>query len=704
MSSNKKDISGRAYLIYFGFVIVMLVVLFKTISIQFEGGKPVFLTSTDGDAKIPTRTVKRTPRRGQILDVNYTPLVTSISFYDIHLDPKVIDEKIFDEQISDLCAELEKLYPRKTAREYETYIREGRAKGSRYLLIKKRATNEERKKLHAMPIFKLGRLKGGIIDNEETIMRKRPHGELMKRTLGYVKEIDGKVIKVGIEGAFDSYLKGVEGEEIEQKISTGWKKIGPITKEAVEGANVVTTIDKEIQEVAHSELLRQLKDQAARNGCVVVMEVTTGYIKAIVNLRRDKNGNYNEVYNQAIGVKEVPGSTFKLASLMAVLEDEKVNIADIVNAKGVYTFYNHKLEDSNHGYGYGKITIQQAFEKSSNVFAHIINEAYKNEPEVFIERLKSFGVADTLNISLRGEPLPTLYEPGTKNWSGISLPWMAIGYEVQQTPLQTLTLYNAVANNGAMVKPQFVKEIKRGNDIIKTFPPIIVKDKICSDKTLKDVQLCLEGVVKRGTGSSLKSAFFDIAGKTGTALLLNDDLRYGKAGERQYQASFVGYFPAQDPIYSCIVVISAPSKEIYGATVSGTVFTAIANKVYASSLKYHEPVNSGGKKKNRLPESKDGNRYDLITSYKALDIPFSSATSAKWVHTNNAGNSIKVSKRNVRKASVPDVMGMTAKDAVFLIENTGMVANIKGYGKVVKQSINPGSAITRGVIVELTLE
>lgn len=704
MDNNKKAISGRAYLIYFGFVIIMLVVLFKTVSIQFEGGKPVFLTSTDGDAKMPTRTVKRTPRRGQILDANYTPLVTSISFYDIHLDPKVIDKKIFDEQITDLCIELSKLFPAKTAREYESYIREGRQKGSRYLLIKKRATNEERKKLHTMPIFKLGRLKGGIIDNEETIMRKRPHGELMKRTLGYVREIDGKVKKVGIEGAFDSYLKGVEGEEIEQKISTGWKKIGPITKEAVEGANVVTTIDKEIQEVAHSELLRQLKDQDARNGCVIVMEVETGYIKAIVNLRRDKKGNYNEAYNQAIGIKEVPGSTFKLASLMAALEDEKVSVSDIVNAKGVYTFYKHKLRDSNHGHGYGEITIQQAFEKSSNVFSHIINEAYKDEPEVFIERLKSFGLADTLDIGLRGEPSPTLYEPGTKNWSGISLPWMSIGYEVQQTPLQTLNLYNTVANNGVMVKPQFVKEIKRGNDILKTFPPVIVKNKVCSDKTLKDLQSCLEGVVKRGTGASLKSAFFDIAGKTGTALVLNDDLRYGKNGEKKYQASFVGYFPAQEPIYSCIVVVSAPSKEIYGATVSGTVFTAIANKVYASSLKYHKPVNSGKKHRALLPQSKDGNRYDLLKSFKALNVPFSSTTSAQWARTVNSGNSIKVSKRNVNNTSVPDVLGMTAKDAVFLIENSGMTANIKGYGKVVKQSINPGSTITRGVVVELTLE
>ena len=514
MTTEKKDIYLRAYLIYFGFVILMLIVIIKTISIQFGNGTPVYTSSSETGENMPTRVTKRTPRRGQILDANYTPLVTSVSFYDIHMDPTVIKDKLFDKEISNLCTELAELFPSKTAHEYEVYIKKGRTKKRRYLLLKKKASNAERKKLHLMPIFKEGRFKGGLIDNEETIIRKRPHGELLKRTLGYVREIDGKTSRVGIEGAFDTYLKGEEGEQVEQKISTGWKKIGPITKEAVEGASVITTIDKEIQEVAHSELLRQLKNQEAKNGCAIVMDVKTGQVKAIVNLKRDKNGNYNEAYNQAIGTKEVPGSTFKLASLMALLEDGKVKIDNIVDAKGVYRFYSDKLEDSHHG-GYGLITIQQAFEKSSNVFSQIVNDAYKREPQSYINRLKGFGLADSLGIELKGEPKPTLYEPGMKSWSGISLPWMAIGYEVQQTPLQTLTFYNAVANNGTLVRPQFVKEIIRENELIKTFPPVIIKDKICSENTLNILKSCLEGVVKRGTGSALKSAYFDIAGKNG---------------------------------------------------------------------------------------------------------------------------------------------------------------------------------------------
>lgn len=702
--SKRKDIFWRAYLIYFGFVIVMLVVLFKTISLQVNHVDTTFVSSNDGQEKMLTRTVKRTPRRGQILDANYTPLLTSVSFYDIHMDPTVVDNDVFATEISALSRELAKMYRDRSAHEWDVYLRAERAKGSRYVLIHKMVTSEERKRLRAMPIFKLGRLKGGIIDNEETIVRKLPHGELLRRTLGYVKKLDnGKVLKVGIEGAFDEYLRGEEGEEIEQLIASGWKKIGPVTKEPVEGANVVTTIDKEIQEVAHSELLNQLTHQEARNGCVIVMEVNTGYVKAIVNLSKADDGNYYEMYNQAIGIKEVPGSTFKLASLMAALEDGKVNIHDKVNASGVYKFYNRKLEDSNHGYGYGEITIQQAFEKSSNVFSKIINDAYKRDPKAFTDRLKSFGLADSLGLALSGEPRPTMHEPGTSNWHGTSLPWMAIGYEFLQTPMQTLAFYNAVANSGTLVRPQFVKEIRRGNELVKTYAPEIIIPKICSDKTLKDVKVCLEGVVKRGSGAALQSAYFDIAGKTGTALVLNDDRSYGEEGEKKYQASFVGYFPAKDPIYSCIVVISAPSHEIYGAKVSGTVFAAIANKVYASKLQYHNPINKGQQSKDRIPVSLDGSRFDIVTSMRALKVPFRSDSDSKWAHTAATDERVEITPRKATANKVPDVRGMSAKDAVYLIESTGMSARIEGFGRVVKQSVKPGTSPQPGVVVVLTL-
>lgn len=700
MKEEKKDTVWRAYLIYFGFVIVMLLVVGKTAAIQFEGGEPIFLSSSNGTEKMPTRTVLKEPRRGEVLDANYTPLVTSVSFYDIHMDPTVVDQKTFDTDLADLCRELAKKYPEKTAKEYEYMIRKGRANGSRYLLIKRRVTNEERQALRKFPIFKLGRLKGGLIDNEETIIRKRPHGDLLRRTLGYVKpRPNAEPLKIGLEGAFNDYLKGEPGEEIEQKITTGWKKIGQVTKEAVEGADVITTFDMEIQEVAHSELLTQLETQGAKNGCVIVMDVKTGFVKAMVNLTRGKDGKYYESFNHAIATKEVPGSTFKLASMMALLEDKKATINDIVNATGEYKYYGFRLTDSRK-WGYGEITLQHAFEKSSNVISKVVYDAYKDNPEDFIERIKSFGLDQKLGVSISGEVEPTIPEPGDGKWSGISLPWMSIGYEVQQTPLQTLAFYNAVANDGVFMRPRFVKEVRRGNQLIEQFEPEVIQKDICSKSTLKDLKTCLEGVVERGTGSALKSAYFKIAGKTGTAVTTIA----GEKTEKKYQASFVGYFPADDPIYSCIVVVAAPTRDIYGATVSGTVFTAIANKVYASKLEYHEPINSNGDKASEIPVSADGNRYDLIQSYKKLGVPFNSSTDKNWVTTKTGDTKVELQERYAGKNTVPNVMGMTAKDAVYLIESTGMVVKIKGYGKVVSQSMDPGTPVFKGGIIQIELK
>ena len=701
--SEKKDIYWRAYLIYFGFVVLMLVVIFKTVSIQLEGGDSTFMSS-NGDERMPTRTVQREPRRGQILDANHTPLVTSVSYYDIYMDPTVVDQEVFDNDLGPLCQGLNAMFPEYTAIEYEDKIRGARARKSRYLLIHKKATNDERKKLRELPIFELGRFKGGIIDNEEIIERVLPHGELLRRTLGYVDwdEEDQEWDYVGIEGAFDEYLKGVPGEEIEQKISTGWKKIGPVTKEAVEGATVVTSIDIEIQDVAHTELMNQLKTQNAEKGCVIVMDVRTGFVKAMVNLRKGSDGEYYESYNQAIGVREVPGSTFKLASLMALLEDGKLRLTDKVNAKGVYTFYGKDMRDSNHGYGYGEITVKRAFEKSSNVFTQMVSDAYKSNPEAYIRRLKKFGFDQKLGIDLAGEPDPVMHEPGDSEWSGISLPWMAIGYEYLQTPLQTLAFYNAVANDGKMLRPQFVQEVYRGNKLEKTFEPFVINEQICTQRTLSDVQSCLVGVMKDGgTGSSIRSPYFDIAGKTGTAHI---NLGASAGEPKKYQASFVGYFPAKDPIYSCIVVVSAPNKEIYGATVSGTVFTAIANKVYASSLKYHKAVNDGNKVKEGMPISLHGNSYDLTQCYKAFNIPYKMAEKATWVNTNPQVDHVEMVKRYVGVKTVPNVKGMTAKDAVFCLERAGLKPVIKGFGKVVEQSLQPGKEAIRGKRIEIILK
>jgi cell division protein FtsI (penicillin-binding protein 3) len=696
---EKNNIKFRVMAIYIGFVLVMLLVLFKTVTIQMEGRTGML---SDSEDKIPTRVIKRAPRRGEILDINFTPLVTSIAYYDIHMDPTVVKEEIFNDQISDLAKGLAKMYTIRSAREWENYIRTGRKRGNRYLKIKNKASNDERRMLAQLPIYNLGRMKGGLIDNDVTIIRKKPYNELLRRTLGYVST-DGRVLKVGLEGAYDSYLAGEFGEEIEQKISTGWKKTGQIIKEAVEGADIVTSIDIEIQEVAHSELLKQLQTHKAKHGCVVVMDVKTGFVKAIVNLALGSDGNYYESYNLAIGPKEVPGSTFKLASLMAGLEDQKFSIYDKVQTAPKYTFYKSTLNEA-HGQDHGKISIKHAFELSSNVISKVINEAYKGDEQAFVNRIKSFGLGDKLGLDLSGEATPTLYEPGTKNWSGISLPWLSVGYETQQTPLQTLTFYNAVANNGKLVRPQFVKQIKRGAEVVKDFKPYVLNPQICSNKTLRDLKICIEGVMKNGTGRRLNSSYFEIAGKTGTAEILNDDMRYGNKGEKKYLASFVGYFPVEDPIYSCIVSIAASGENIYGASVSGTVFSAIANKVYATSLQYHDAVNENAKKIKEAPISKNGSLYDLVMVLNKLNVPYSKHTDSEWVSTVASGQKVELKKKEIKKGVVPNVIGMTAKDAIYIIESVGMRAEIKGYGVVYKQSYSPGAPAFNGGVIELMLK
>ncbi|MGB0933262.1 MAG: penicillin-binding protein [Lishizhenia sp.] len=701
---TKKNIILKTYMIYILFVLIMITVIVKSIMIRFDGRENVFSTNSD---KIEYRTAEITPRRGEILDCNLSPLVTSVSFFDLYMDTKTVKKELWVSQINGLCKGLSELFPERSAREWYEYLnrRRNQSKGARYVLIQKGVTNDIRQKVRKLPIYNEGQYKGGLIDREETIVRKRPHEMLMQRTLGYVKapkkNQNKDTLLVGIEGAFNNYLKGEVGQIVQQKISGGWKSTGSVIKESLEGADVVTTIDKNIQEVAHSELLHQLKEKGGRYGVAIVMEVKTGFVKAMVNLSADKDGNYYESYNHAIGTKQVPGSTFKLASLMAALEDGKVNITDSVKAVGKYEFYDRSLNDDNK-YGYGTITLKRAFEKSSNVIGKVIFDAYRKEPQDFISRLNSFGLTEKLGINILGEKQPYLALPGTKDWWGGSLAWMSIGYEVQQTPLQTLAFYNSVANNGTFVKPQFASEIRRGTQVIKKYDPIVINEKVCSDKTLKILQDCLEGVVEHGTGKQLKSSYFKIAGKTGTAKIAQGNQGYGIDGEQKYIASFVGYFPADDPVYSCIVVVSDPTKDIYGASVSGTVFTAIANKVFATSLQYQKAVNEGKSYKS-IPYSKDGNRFNTQEVLQTLKINNYSKHNAEWINTNRKENGIILTPVKVEKNKVPDVKGMGLRDALVLLEKTGMKVRAKGYGAVSSQSLAPGSTAVAGGIIEIEL-
>lgn len=694
-----KSVILRVYLIYFAVFLLLGMVVVRAATIVMDGRENIF---SSGSEKLQQRSAEITPRRGEILDANLRPLVTSVAFYDIYMDPTTVEKKLFEEEIGSLAKALASLFKDKTARDYENYLRQSRAQKRRYVLIQKGVTNDTRRALRELPIFKKGRFKGGIIDNKATIIRKRPHDELLRRTLGYVKvKANNDTLKVGIEGAYNNYLRGQYGEIIEQKISNSWKPTGAIIREAEDGCDIVTSIDKDIQEVAHNELENQLKSKGGRYGCAIVMDVKTGFIKAMVNLQQANDGDYYESYNHAIGTREVPGSTFKLASLMAAFEDEKVKPTDTVNAVGRYEFYDRALHDSRK-WGYGKITVKEAFQLSSNVISKIIYSSYRTEPDKFIQRLNQFGLTEKVGIDLAGERQPNYSKPGDKQWWGGSLAWMAIGYEFQLTPLQMLSFYNAVANDGKYVRPQFVTHIKQSNKVVKEFEPEVLREKICSQQTLDALHACLEGVMINGTGKNLKSMFFKSAGKTGTAQIANRNLGYGKEGEKKYIASFAGYFPADDPVYSCIVVIAAPTDDIYGATVSGTVFSAIANKVYATSLEYHQAVNEK-KPIVTVPVVQNGYRYEINKVLNRFGVHKTFNGSQEWVRVKKRDKGVHIKGKEVIKNTVPNVVGMGLKDALFLLEQTGMKVKSNGYGKVIKQSIPAGEKTVAGGVIEIEL-
>lgn len=676
----------------------MVLVIVRVINIQYGDVVPAtpFVSETDGD--MPTRLDSIEPKRGRILSCQGKELVSSVPHYDLHMDLSIVKDDLFNDNVDSLAWNLSQIFPDKSKNEWEVELRQEREDGNQYFLIRNDVDYDILKQVDQFPILRESKFKGGFIV-EEYFKREKPWGSLANRTLGSKRE---GAMAIGLEGAFDKELTGEYGLQTKQWVNNGWKPVGTdYVRDPINGADIVTSIDIFIQEVAENELKRQLVEQNAVHGSVVLMEVETGFIKAIANLKKGEDGGYYELYNHAIGTRTDPGSTFKLASLMALLEDGKADITDTVKAYGAYHFYDHTIEDSHEG-GYGRITLQHAFEVSSNVFSKVINDAYRNDPQQYVDRIKSFGIGDTLGIDIAGEPFPIVKNQGEDGWSGITLPQMAIGYEVEITPLQTLAFYNAVANNGELVKPQFVERIEQDGEVLKRFEKVVLKDRICSETTLEKVKICLEGVVERGTGRNLKSANFQIAGKTGTAKLV--DVAAGTYSN-QYQASFAGYFPADKPKYSCIVVIAGPTKQIYGAQVSGTVFTAIADKVYSSSWEYHDNYNLTNPIAKSQPRVKYGDSKETAVALKKLKIAYNDQSQgADWVAPVNTDEGLQLKSRQIQDGQVPNVLGMPLNDAVFLLENAGLRVKVNGHGRVVSQSINSGRPITEGEAITLVLK
>ena len=640
--------------------------------------------------------------RGNIYAANEqkTSLALSVPRYKVYVDLITINEIDFKSKVYELSDSLSLLLGKRSSDEWVQVLKQQRLDSNRYFHITKGLRKDQIERLKKFPIFNLGKYRGGCIIIKSN-QRVKPYGMLANRTVGYAVENQGKKpILVGLEGAFNNYLKGQNGQMLMEKIrGNEWKPVDDnLSLEPVPGSDIYTSIDVNIQDVAEEALLKQLQAQKAQKGCAVLMEVKTGFVKAIANLSYDtESDSYFEAQNHAVGLASEPGSTFKLASLLVALEQGKVKITDTVNMTGRYEFYDNFLTDG--GKVYGKNTVKSAFEKSSNIISQIIFENYKNSPQEFIDGLKKIGIHQKLGLDILGEGTPLIKEASDPTFTGITLPWMSIGYELKMTPLQTLALYNAVANNGVFLKPQFVKLIKNGNEIQREFTPRILNSSICSPSTLEDLQEMLEGVVERGTAKNIKARGFKIAGKTGTSKIAIGSKGYGN----QYQASFCGYFPSQNPIYSCIVVVQGPTKNIFGSVVSGTVFKEIADKVYA--LEFHKENRLKNDSTNHFPYSRNGDKDAFLVASESMGIPVQdhSAPTSNFISSRTGNKAIKIFNKKIQKGLVPDVVGMGLIDAVYVLEKFGLLVQPIGSGIVRKQSVKPGYRINKGQKIILQL-
>jgi len=657
MAVEKKQILNKLYLLTGLLFLFAIAIIYQLIQIEYVEGDLYRVQAEEGTVK----TFEIEANRGSVYTSDGSLLATSVSRFDIRMDVVTVSDKDFESGIKDLSIALSDMLG-KSAGHYERSIRKARANKNRYLFITRNLSYTDYQKLKKFPIFKLGTYRGGIITEQRTV-REHPIGTIAERAVGY----DDYRGRVGIEGSFYEFLRGKKGKRLKQKIAKGqWKPLSDNNEiEPIDGKDIITTIDLQIQDVAHHALLAQLEKFEADHGSVVVMDTKSGEIKAISNLGRTAKGNYYEQRNYAIYESHEPGSTFKLMSMVVALEDKVIDTGQIVDTeKGVIRFHGKPVRDSHHG-GYGKISAARVFELSSNVgIVKIINENYEKNPENFIAGLERMNVGQKIGLPIKGEGQPKIPNPNDKDtWSGLSLPWMAYGYGVSFTPLQILTFYNAIANNGEMVKPRFVREIRAQGTVVAKFEKEVINPKICSQETINQVKQMMLNVVKQGTAENIYDKNFSMAGKTGTC-----QTDYW-TDNTQYVSSFVGYFPADEPKYSCIVVIHKPNKKTgyYGNIVAAPVFQSIARKIYTDTPVVEE--------------------VDYAARVEGVDQVYEDY----------------YKKANKSFTKVPDVKNMPGMDAISLLENMGFKVNFNGIGKVISQSIKAGSELKKGEIINLDL-
>jgi cell division protein FtsI (penicillin-binding protein 3) len=702
--SIRTNILIRVYLA-FGLILLFAgAVVFQLYRVQFIQGKKWRSMSS----RLSTEYQTVEAARGNIFSNDMSLLATSVPEYELHMDmlaAGISDDRSFHEKVDSLAIKLSQFYGDKTEREYSRVLRNARRDSLRYLLIRRKVSFQELKQIRKFPIFNMGKYKGGLIVIEQN-KRILPFRSLAARTIGYKNENVKNA--VGLEGAYSGYINGESGKRLMERIAGGvWMPVNNGEEEIApkEGADIISTIDVNYQDVAQDALKKQLIKTQADHGCVVLLEVATGEIRAIANFTRTKNGDYQEKLNYAISDAADPGSTFKLATYMTAFEQHKIDTNTIVNVEGGKYKIPKGPTITDAEVGKNMMTAKQAFEESSNVAAaKFVYNHYNNNPKQFTDKLYSYHLNEKLGLQIPGEGAPVVKNPKSRSWNkNYTLPEMAYGYEMKITPLQMLTLYNAVANNGKMIAPIFVKEIRRLGNTVEQFQARVINEKVCSDATLGKMRSLLEGVVTEGTGKNvIKNSLYTVAGKTGTAQIANGSSGYGI--KKTYQASFCGYFPANHPKYSMIVVINHPTTGDYlAAKVAGPVFREIADRVYSNDLEINQatPVHFAGN--TNLPQIKKGNLKALKQVYTKLGVKPLYASNNAANNGVDTSNGIAFEEVNYKNGVVPSVTGMDLSDALYLLGNAGYRVMVRGSGAVISQSVTGGSFIPKGskIIIEL---
>jgi len=668
--------------------------------------------------KIDSITVR--PMRGNILSCDNQLMSSSLPEFMIYMDFKAGGEKkdsMWRDSVDLICEGLHHIFPEKSAQEFKRHLEEGHSKMSQnWPIWPKRINYNTYVAVKQLPIFKLSPNKGGF-HKEEFNARRRPFGNLASRTIGDLYGMKDSA-RFGLEMSYDSILRGKNGITHRRKVMNKYLNI--IDTPPVDGADIVTTIDVNMQDLAERCLVDMLKDIDANVGVAIVMEVKTGDIKAIVNMDRCGDGKYRERQNHAVSDLLEPGSVFKTASMMVALDDGVVDTTALINTGGgIIKMHGRDMKDHNwRSGGYGTITFAKALKVSSNIgISYIIDKYYGSNPEKFVEGIHRIGLADDLKIPIVGSSparirMPKRNERGQfLNWSKTALPWMSIGYETQIPPISTLTFYNAIANGGKMMRPRFVKQVIKDGEVIAEYPPEVIRERICKESTLTKIQTLLQEVVSQGTGKKAGSESFIVAGKTGTAQIWQ---RIGNnaSGKTGYLVSFAGYFPADKPRYSCIVCIQKSGLPASGGTHSGAVFHNIAEGIMAQSLKLGI-VENNDSISIMQPEVKFGNMLaaDYVLSHLGYETingwngKFSNGKPI-WGNAKATDKSVMTLKKEPIYSSklMPNVIGMGARDAVYMIESRGVKVHLSGRGKVTSQSLSAGHKIKKGDVCMLKLE